>query len=89
MNRVIKKKEITDNIISIMKNRIKLRFDADMENIVDIPLLGDSIGVEPYELCYMVVEVEKEYDFRIPESYLLDPGVQTINDFVEAIRRYS
>ena len=79
---------IENKILSIIKDRLKIVFDETISNIGDKPLLGDEIGLNSYELAYLVMEVNKTYNMLIPEEYLLCPGLQTINDFIVAVEKY-
>jgi acyl carrier protein len=72
-------------IISIMRDRLHFEVDYEMEDIENQPFFGRKLNLMSYELGYLLMEVERDFDIRIPESYLLDPGLKTINDFVRII----
>jgi len=82
------RKAIEQKIITIIKYRLKKSFDNTNSSVYYEPLLGRTIGLKPFELAYLVMEVNKAFAVPIPESYLLNPGVRTINDFINAIEQY-
>jgi acyl carrier protein len=76
---------IKSKIISIMKERLSFKFDERMDQIEHQNLFGKGFNLTPFELAYLLMEVEKEFNIQISESFLLDPGVKTINDFTTYI----
>ena len=77
---------VTKKIVSIMKDKLSFQFDENMDNISEKPFFGKHFRLQPYELAYLLMEIEKEFDITIPEEYLLDPGVKTIDDFTRYIQ---
>jgi acyl carrier protein len=85
MNKFISKEKIVEKILTIMKNQLSLSFDEEMPDIENQPLLSESFRLTPYQLGYMVMEIEKEFNIDIQESYFLRSEIQTINAFVKII----
>lgn len=74
---------IRDKIISIMKDKLSFKFDEKMDHIELQNFFSKHFNLAPFELAYLLMEVEREFDITIPEIYLIDPGIKTINDFTQ------
>ena len=76
---------IKNNIISIMKDKLSFKFDDKSDQIVFQNFFSKHFSIAPYELAYLLMEVEKEFQITISETYLIDPGVKTIDSFIKYI----
>ena len=82
-----KMKNYTEEIIEIMQNNLKLKFNKNIPHIEQEPLLGKKFNFKPYILAYLVMEVEKYFNITFSEEYILHLGLKTINDFSEYINK--
>lgn len=76
---------IKNKIISIMKDKLFFKFDEKMDQIEYHNFFSVHFNLEPFELAYLLMEVEREFNISIPETYLIDPGVKTIDHFTKYI----
>lgn len=76
---------IKNKIISIMKDKLFFKFDEKMDQIELQNFFSKHFNLAPFELAYLLMEVEKEFNISIPEAYLIDPGVKTIDHFTKYI----
>lgn len=78
-------KMINNKIISIMKDKLAFKFDEKVYQIELKNFFSQYFSLTPYELAYLLMEVEREFHITIPETYLVDPGVKTIDSFTKYI----
>lgn len=76
---------IKTRVISIMRDKLSFRFNENMDQIEHQNFFGEHFQLQPYELAYLLMEVEREFNISIPEAYLIDPGVKTIDHFTKYI----
>jgi acyl carrier protein len=76
---------IKNEIISIMKNKLCFEFNEKMDEIEHQNFFSKHFNLAPFELAYLLMEVEKDFNISIPEAYLIDPGVKTIGHFTKYI----
>lgn len=84
-----KKQETIMKIVSIMKDLLLYEFDDNINDVENAPFFGRKFRLLPFELGYLLNEIEKEFRILVPESYLIDPGIKTIGDFVRIIEMNS
>ena len=76
---------IKNKNISIMKNKLLFKFDEKADKIELKNFFGQFFDLAPFELAYLLMEVEREFNISIPDTYLIDPGVKTIDNFTKYI----
>ena len=75
----------TDQIIKLMRSNLKLIIDSNTSNIENEPLLGKKFNLMPFDLAYLLLEVEKLFNITISEEYIINHGLKTIADFSDYI----
>ncbi len=76
---------IKNKILSIMKDKLSFKFNEKADQIELQNFFSKHFNLAPFELAYLLMEIEKEFHISIPETYLIDPGVKTIDSFTKYI----
>ncbi len=87
-------KKNQDLIITTVKNLCKIvekitnyAIDYNCEEILNQNLLGPHFGFKARHLLYLLLEVEKEFDIKIPETDICLGNFDTINNICKIILR--
>lgn len=63
--------EIENKLFQIFKKRTKIDFEAHKElqnkNVFDV-----EINLQPRELVYILYDIEKEFNIKVPDHYLIN-----------------
>ena len=68
-----------------MKDKLAFKFDEKLDQIELKNFFSHHFSIKPYELAYLLMEIEREFQITIPETYLLNPGIKTISSFTKYI----
>jgi len=71
----------SEQIIELIRSNLNLEIDNSVTDIENEPLLGRKFGLQPYDLAYLLFEVEKTFGITFPEKYIIDRGLRTIGGF--------
>ncbi|WP_244648311.1 peptide maturation system acyl carrier-related protein [Ruminiclostridium herbifermentans] len=78
------KRNIEKELENIFINRFGLDF-TKMEAKNDY-LLGSNIKLAPRDLLYIFVDVEKEFNIKISESFIIEGKFNTFNNILNYIK---
>ena len=73
-------------IFNKLKSIFKERFDMDINiELMDKNLLGCDFGLAPRDLLYLLDDIEKEFDFQIPQEDIAQNKFNSLYNIIKII----
>lgn len=79
--------QVRQEIVQLLNNKIGYSW-INIENAGDLPLTGKPFYLSEIDLVYLLFEIEKKYDIRIEEKYLVEYGFSTVNKIADIVMCY-
>lgn len=76
---------ICSSVCHALKN-LKVPVEVLNEKNYHCELTGETFKLDGVSLCYLLFELENEYQIKIPEENLIDYQFNNINDVVEVVK---
>lgn len=86
-------KELEDNNIlnrieRIIEDKFNISINKISEDYINENLLGKRIRLEARDLLYLLFEVEKEFNIRIPEESISAEEFATLNGIAQVVKKH-
>ena len=78
---------ITETTINVFRKIANLDESNYDQRYWDEPLTGEHFKLTKVDMVYLLFEIEKQFEIRIQEEYLISYGFSTINKIIDVVNK--